>query len=120
MTQSRYRSRLYFAYRIGQLQFKDYRKGEFTRIYGDVKCFMEGCEEKDDLEHVMRCQKYPADLRCELTNFNYDPDEQEEFMDYLERLDKFRAMKFNLPVLFRPSLKKRLERQLKNNLLDVG
>ena len=71
---------------------------------------MDGCNEPDSLRHVMLCDKYPSELRFDKTNYNYDPNEQEEFIDYLEKLDKFRANKFNLPVLYRPSLKKRLER----------
>ena len=113
MRRSRFESRLFFAFRIGELQFKDYRRGEFSKIFGDTKCFIDGCNERDDLYHVMRCEGYPSDLRFYETNFNYDPIEQENFIQYLKKLDSFRAKNFNLPVLHRPSLKKKLERELK-------
>lgn len=113
MTRSRYQSRLFFAFRIGELQFKDYRKGEFNKKFGNTECFMEGCNEPDRLDHVMRCEKYPSELRCELRNFNHDPNEQDEFIEYLTKLDKFRYDNFNLPVMYRPSLKKVLEREMK-------
>ena len=113
MRKSRYDSRLFFAYRVGELQFKDCRRGEFSKVFGDTSCFVKGCEEPDSLLHVMNCSGYPADLRFVPDNFNYDPSEQDEFIDYLKRLDGFRAKMFNLPVLYRPSLKKRLERELK-------
>ena len=116
MRRNRYESRLFFAFRIGELQFKDYRRGEFTKIFGDTKCFAPRCQSPDTLEHVMRCSGYPSDLRFELTNYNYDPIEQEEFIQYLKRLDGYRASKYNLPVIYRPSLKKRLEREVRLSL----
>ena len=73
---------------------------------------MSNCDQPDSLEHVMTCKYYPEDLRFDKTNYNYDPNEQEEFIEYLERLDKFRSSRFDLPVLYRPSLKKRIEKQM--------
>ena len=113
MRRNRRESRLFFAFRIGELQFKDSRRGEFTKSHGDTNCFMEGCEEPDSLKHVMRCPKYPDELKFRLTDYNYDPYEQNEFIEYLKKLDSYRMYKFNLPIVFRPSLRKRLERELK-------
>ena len=113
--ETRYRSRLFFAFRIGELQFKDFRRGEFTRKFGDTKCFMPNCDNADSLVHVMECKHYPPELRFNFTNYNYDPIEQVEFINYLEKLDKFRALNFGLPVIYRPSLKAMIEKQLKSN-----
>ena len=82
------------------------------RVFGNTKCFMDGCDEPDSLKHVMSCRKYPVEMRCYLDNYNHDPNEQDEFIEYLRKLDGFRAKHFNLPVMYRPSLKKRLEREL--------
>ena len=112
MSLDKYSSRLFFAYRIGEIQMKDYRKAEFTKRFGDTKCFIKGCNEPDRLDHVRRCQGYPPDLRFERDNQDYDPQEQAEFIEYLTRLDSFRAKNFDLPLLFRPSLRKQIERSL--------
>ena len=95
--------------------FKDYRKGEFKKKFGDVNCFA-GCDSADTLSHAMECKQYPEDMRFSFTNFNHDPNEQKEFIDYLEKLDKFRAQKWGLPVIYRPSLLKTIERKMKMGL----
>ena len=49
----RYEAKLLFALKVGELQFKDYRRGEFKAKFGNTLCF--GCqEEPDNLEHVMK------------------------------------------------------------------
>ena len=112
MALDRYKSRLFFAYRTGELQFKEYRRGEFGKRFGNTKCFMNGCNEPDNLEHVMKCDRYPDELRFHYNNYNYDPDEQREFIEYLQKLDVYRGRQFDLPVLYRPSLRKQIERRL--------
>lgn len=54
----KYEARMYFTYMIGELQFKNNRKGEFIKRFGDLKCFQKNCENLDSLEHVMTCQYY--------------------------------------------------------------
>ena len=113
MALPRYQSRIYFAYRIGELQFKDYRRGEFKKRFGNTKCFADGCSEPDRLEHAMVCDGYPKELRFTRPNFNHDrTDDQKQFIEYLVKLDGYRAKYFYLPVLYRPSTRQILERQL--------
>ena len=113
MRRNRREAKLFFAFRIGELQFKDNRRGEYTKKFGNTTCFMDGCNQPDSLQHVMSCNRYPADMRFGLSDFNHDPHEQNEFIDYLQKLDKFRLKEFNLPLIYRPSLKQRMERELK-------
>ena len=117
MSMGRYLSKLFFAFRVGELQFKEYRRGEFNKRFGNTKCFMDGCDSPDNLEHVRTCDKYPEDLRFPDDNFNYDPNEQREFIKYLQKLDVYRGKQFDLPLLYRPSLKKQIERKLKEGSL---
>ena len=81
-----------------KLQFKDYRRGEFKRIYGDTKCFA-GCDAPDSLKHVMTCNRY--DTR--FTNRGWDEDEgvRKQFIQYLKELDLERTVKYGLPVLYK-------------------
>ena len=107
----RYQSKLFFAYRTGELEMLDYRRGEFGRRFGNTKCF--ACSSHPDrLDHVMQCEGYPADLRCNLKDFDFDPYKQKEFIEYLTRLDLYRSRAFSLPLLFRPSTKKKIEKRL--------
>ena len=99
----RYEAKLYFAYKIGELQFKDYRRGEFKRKFGNTKCFADGCSEPDTLEHVRFCTGY--DSRYTKTEHETDENVRREFIEYLKRIDAERAKKYYLPVLFRKSLK---------------
>ena len=111
MRMSRYQSKLFFAYRVGDLQFKDFRRGEFSKKFGNSNCFT-GCSQPDRLEHVMQCEGYPVELRCDLKYFDYDPVEQPMFVEYLEKLDAYRAKYYYLPLLYRPSTRKIIERRL--------
>ena len=96
----RYDARLFFAFKVGELQFKDYRRGEFKAKFGNTLCF--GCqEEPDTLEHVMRCKFY--ENRFYKTDFEYDPETQLEFIEYLKKLDRERNKRFKLPILYRKS-----------------
>ena len=110
--QNRYRSQIFFAYRIGELQFKDYRRGEFRKKFGNTKCFAPGCSQPDTLEHVRKCDGYPPEVRFIPDNFNYDPTEQNEFIDYLIRLDAYRCKYFYLPLLYRPRMAVYLDKKI--------
>ena len=99
----KYDAKIFFAYRIGELQFKENRRGEFTKKFGNTRCFADGCSEPDTLQHTMVCDGYDQLFRK--NNQDYDPDVQLEFIEYLKQLDKERHRKYSLPVLFRKSLK---------------
>ena len=109
----RYQSKLFFAYRVGELQLKDFRRGEFSRRFGNSRCFT-GCLQADRLDHVMTCEGYPADIRFQPDKFevNYDPNDQKVFISYLVKLDAYRAKAFSLPLLFRVSKRKMIEKRL--------
>ena len=111
MKLSRYQSKLFFAYRVGDLQLKDFRRGEFSKKFGNSKCFM-GCSQPDRLSHVMTCDGYPLDLRFNLSDFDYDPENQKKFIEYLMKLDAFRGKYCMLPLLYRGSLRAAAERKL--------
>ena len=113
MSLPRYEAQRYFAFRIGELQFKDYRRGEFKKKFGNSKCFADGCSEPDRLEHVMKCDGYPDELRFRKQFYNHERTvDQKEFVDYLVKLDAYRAKYYYLPVLHRPSTRKMLEKRL--------
>ena len=96
----KYDARLFFAYRIGELQFKAYRKGEFIRKFGNTKCFADGCGEQDTLQHAMRCDGYDQMFgKDEMELFELDA--QKEFIAYLKKMDTERARKYYLPLLYR-------------------
>ena len=103
---------MFFAYRMGELQFKDYRRGEFRKKFGNTKCFAPGCSQPDTLEHVRKCDGYPPEVRFIPDNFNYDPNEQNEFIDYLIRLDAYRCKYFYLPLLYRPRMAVFLDKKI--------
>ena len=95
----KYDSRLFFTYKIGELQFKEFRKGEFIKKYGNTNCFQPGCQSKDNLTHVMRCHQY--ENKFYETQIDSDENKMKLFIDYLKRLDKERAERFNLPIMYR-------------------
>ena len=101
---SKYEARLFFTYRIGELQFKSYRKGEFIKKYGNVQCFERGCIEEDTLEHVMRCQDYDIRYRQTMTH-DSDYLQIKTFVQYLVELDGYRSRKFGLPIMYRRGVK---------------
>ena len=103
MRMPKYDAKLFFAYRTGELQFKEYRKGEFKKKFGNTWCF--GCgEEPDTLEHVMKCCYY--ERRFQEKDFNIDgTEEQLQFIEYLKKLDRERTVRFGLPILYRRSLR---------------
>ena len=102
MSLPRYDAKLFFAYRIGELQFKEYRRGEFRKKFGNTKCFADGCSEPDTLKHAMGCNGYDQMFRK--TEQDADPEVQQEFIEYLKKLDRERARKYSLPILYRKSL----------------
>ena len=112
MSLPKYDSRLYFAYRIGELQFKENRRGEYKKKFGNTQCFADGCTQPDTLEHALACKGYQ-------TKWNKDPswifwedmNNIKIFIDYLKRLDRERARFFYLPLLYRPGLKEVASRE---------
>ena len=98
----KYESRLYFAFKIGELQFKDYRKGEFKRRFGNTTCFADGCSGPDNLDHVRQCSGYESNFYK--TDQEYNDWSRKEFISYLKKIDAERAKKYYLPVLFRNTL----------------
>ena len=107
MSLPKYDSRLYFAYRIGELQFKSDRKGEYGRKFGNTKCFADWCSEEDTLQHVRRCPGY--DVRFSKVKVDKDEETRAEFISYLKKLDLERIKKYNLPILHRRSMKEQLK-----------
>ena len=71
-----------------------------------------GCSQPDRLSHVMTCDGYPLDLRFNLSDFDYDPENQKKFIEYLMKLDAFRGKYCMLPLLYRGSLRAAAERKL--------
>ena len=101
-TLPRYQAKLYFAYKIGELQFKDYRRGEYIKKFGDTLCFT-GCGQPDSLEHVMNCKGYATKWNGE-TGWE-DLNSINTLVDYLRELDRERTSRFKLPVIYRQSLR---------------
>ena len=107
-TLPRFEAKLYFAYKIGELQFKENRRGEYRAKFGDTLCFAEGCNQPDTLEHVMTCSGYHKldrwNGKYELGQFE-DHDSIRKAVDYLKHLDITRSHQYKLPLLYRPGLK---------------
>ena len=97
----KYDSKLFFAYRIGELQLKENRRGEFRKRFGNTKCFADGCSEPDNIQHMVTCDGYENTFKKLGQEMN--PDIQLEFIEYLKKMDKERAKKYYLPLLFRKS-----------------
>merc|ERR1711884_399258 len=97
----KYESRLFFAYRIGELQFKEYRRGEFKKRFGNTNCFADGCSQPDTLIHAVTCDGYNQTFQKHKLEHVMNPDIQLEFIDYLKKLDWERARKYGLPILYR-------------------
>ena len=112
----KYEARLLFSYRIGELQFKNYRKGEFIKRFGDTMCF-EGCAAPDTLEHVMWCDRYPIRYWGNTKSIDKDYSLAPSFVEYLRKLDAHRARRYGLPVMFRRSLKEMINSD--NEATDV-
>ena len=101
---NKYDSRLIFSYRIGELQFKHYRKGEFMKRFGNTLCF-EGCNEPDTLDHVMWCDRYPIRYWGNTKSIDKDYSLIPSFVEYLKRLNDHRAREYGLAVMYQRSLK---------------
>lgn len=83
------------AYKTGELNFKDYKKWEMKRKFGNTECFY--CEgEKDDLTHVMQCGGYETQPK----NFHLDGTDK-RFAEYIRALDAERWRKFEMGLVYR-------------------
>ena len=87
---------LVFNYKVGQLEFKNYRRQEMKRKFGDINC-VKGCEEPDDLEHVKSCGRYRTKW-TEKTDSH--PKYLVEFLKDLES-ERLAATNFKLPLVYR-------------------
>ena len=89
-------ARLVLAYKTGELNFKEFKKREMTRLYGNTNCFIVGCREKDTLRHVMECEGYETKIK------NFPQDGQDKNMaPYLRKLDLERWKYFECGLIYR-------------------
>ena len=81
-------ARLVLAYKTGELNFKDFKRREMTRIYGNTNCFVVGCKQKDNLKHVIECEGYDTKIQ------KFEQDGQDKKMaPFLRALDMERWRK---------------------------
>ena len=92
---ARHDSRLMLSYYIGELTFKDNKKREMTKKFGNTKCFA-GCDAPDSLEHVQSCDRYDT----KFSDFYIDGTDK-QFVKYLAALDIERWRKYQCPLVFR-------------------
>ena len=89
-------ARLVLAYKTGELNFKEFKKREMTRIYGNTNCFVTGCREKDTIWHVMQCEGYTTKIK------NFKQDGQDKLMaPYLRALDMERWRLYECGLIYR-------------------
>ena len=93
----RYEARLILHYKIGELSFKDYKKNEMKRKFGNLRCFA-GCEEIDSYSHVKQCERYETKVK----NFDLDGTD-EKLAKYLRALDRERFRKYGSPLVHVPN-----------------
>ena len=94
----RRRALLVFAFKIGNLDFRNNKKGEAMRKFGSVACLVPGCTGKDDLEHVLECSGYnskPGDGAFE--------GDDVALAEYIDNLDSERFLAWRAPLLYRKS-----------------
>ena len=108
-TLPKFEAKLYFAFKIGELQFKENRRGEYRAKFGDTLCFVPGCNQPDTLEHVQRCRGY---TRCKIPELGEweDLDSIKKAIEYLTYLDWHRSFYYKLPLIHRPGLKEAANR----------
>ena len=111
--QSRYRlygqlprdqAKLFLAYKTGGLRFKNESKGEFLKRFGDLKCFIKGCNGLDTLEHVKNCRGY----RSKYVGPGWEWEDLQSInktVSYLVDLNRERQIRFNCPLIYKPGLK---------------
>ena len=90
------RALLVFAYKIGNLDFRNNKKGEALRKFGSTACLASGCPGRDDLQHIIDCSGY--DNKPEEGAFDGD---DVKLADYLDKVDAERFSKWRAPLLFR-------------------
>ena len=56
-TMPRYKAKLLLSYYTGELNMKDYKRREMRNRFGNTNC-LAGCNEPDNLQHVMNCDRY--------------------------------------------------------------
>ena len=92
------RARLVFAYHTGNLDFRNDKKGEAVRKFGNTNCLVPACAGRDELSHVVKCFGYKTKPKEE-TFLGIDGNES--LAEYLDLLDAERYHKFRAPLLFR-------------------
>ena len=100
----RYKAKLLLSYYIGELNMKDYKRNEMRKRFGNTNC-LEGCDEPDNLKHVMECERYETKPK----NFKLDGTD-EKLVNYLASLDKERFRKHEYPLVYRLDRKQRKKR----------
>ena len=88
-------ARLIMSHNIGELNFKENKKNEMKRKFGDIKCFA-GCDEIDSFQHVKECERYTVKAK----NYNLDGTD-EKLAKYLADLDSERFKKYACPLVYR-------------------
>ena len=100
----KHQAKILLSYYTGELTFKDSKRHEMTKKFGNTKCFT-GCDEPDSFEHVKVCPNY--DTKPE--NFNLDGTDR-QFIKYLTELDMERWRKYLCPLVYRLDRNQRKER----------
>ena len=100
----KYEAKLYFAYKVGSLRFKDYARSESIRKYGNSDCWIPGCTGPDTLEHVLSCWGYKTKYKGPEWKWE-DLKTIKRVANYLTELDRERTRRFGMSLLYRPGLK---------------
>ena len=93
------KSSLIFAYKVGNLDFRDDKKGESLRKFGSTACIVPHCPGIDNLAHVRECYGY----KTKPGKYAFKGNE-EELGDYLDALDAERFGVFRAPLMYRKQL----------------
>ena len=88
---SKIEAKLMLAFMIGELNFLENRKREYTKKLGSTECLVRVCGGEDNIEHVSQCFGYSA-------RPTGDGSEQSQ-ADYLLALHKERTQKYKFPLI---------------------
>ena len=87
----RHQARLALGYDTGELNFRANRRHESLARYGTTECWVPGCCQQDNLEHVKQCYGYSAKLK--------ESGDPMDLVLYLNELDIERFKKFKTSLV---------------------
>ena len=93
---NRIEAKLMLGYKTGELNFKEFKRWEMKKKFGNTDCFVIGCKNKDTLTHVMQCEGYETKPEKFALNGRDRP-----MANYLKELDQERWKKYKISMIYR-------------------